>query len=75
MTQLKRSVNPMAVRELEPFLICIVEEDDSRRVIESQFDMPLAIKAMTTLVDHDKKNGHRGWYEIHNIIDVEMVDG
>lgn len=70
--QIKRAINPGAVRDNEPWLV-IVCNVQGKRILESHFTKAAADKAAIIVSKHDLYFGHRNQYVVRHRSEVEII--
>lgn len=70
--QIKRAINPSAVRDNEPWLV-IVCNVQGKRILESHFTKAAADKAAIIVSKHDLYFGHRNQYVVRHRSEVEII--
>ena len=73
--KVKRSLNQTVVKENERFIIVKLEDDGGRRIVESQYNIERADRAVERLCEEAGVSVHGCEYEVHHIDTIEMIAG
>ena len=71
--QVRKAINPGAIRLYEPWLV-ICCNADGNRIVESHFTESAADHAAIIGNEHDRKYGHHNQYVVRHRSDVEILE-